>query len=74
MKCPYCGADMEEGFLQGTARVAWVKKKHLISLLPKAGEILLENNAVSDFLFPAQICKRCQKIIFDYQGKAIQEG
>ena len=49
MNCPFCNGEMEEGFLQGMRRVAWVKKKHKITLLPKEGEILLENNVFSDF-------------------------
>jgi hypothetical protein len=41
---------MEDGFLQGIQRIAWVKRKHKLSLLPKEGEILLENNSFKDFL------------------------
>ncbi len=73
MKCPYCGGEMEEGFLQGADRVAWVKKRHKFSLLPKEGEVLLENNMVKDFLFPASICKACKKIVVDYADKDIRE-
>lgn len=65
---------MEQGFLQGMKRVAWVKKHHKFSLLPKWGEILLENNAVKDFVFLAWVCKECKKIIVDYSDKDIQEG
>lgn len=35
---------MEHGYLQCTQRIAWVKQQHKISLLPKQGEVLLENN------------------------------
>jgi len=74
MKCPYCNSEMEQGLLQGMRRVAWVKKQHKISLLPKQGEIMLEDNTFSDFIFPAQICKNCKKIVVDYSEKEIQEG
>lgn len=74
MKCPYCDKEMEQGLLQGMRRVSWVKKKHKISLLPKEGEILLENNTFKDFIFSAQICKSCKKIVVDYSDKEIQEG
>jgi hypothetical protein len=53
MNCPNCNNEMEQGFLQGMRRVAWVKKHHKVSLLPKQGEILLENNAFKDFIFSA---------------------
>lgn len=46
--------------LQGMRRVAWVKKQHKISLLPKQGEIMLENNTFRDFVFSAQFCKNCK--------------
>lgn len=65
---------MEQGLLQGMRRVAWVKNRHKISLSPKQGEILLENNTFSDFIFSAEICKNCKKIILDYSDKEIQEG
>lgn len=74
MDCPYCGAEMEQGYLQGMNRVAWVKSPHKLSLLPKAGEILLENNSFNAFLLTASICKACQKIIVDYADKQIVEG
>lgn len=74
MKCPYCDKEMEQGFLQGMKRVAWVKKQHKVSLLPKEGEILLENNTFKDFIFSAQICKGCKKIVVDYSDKETQEG
>ena len=37
MKCPICNNEMEEGFLQGMQRIAWVKGKHKLSLRPKKG-------------------------------------
>ncbi len=65
---------MEEGMLQGMRRVAWVKEAHKFSLMPKAGEVLLENNMVNDFLFPAWICKNCKMILIDYSDKKVKEG
>jgi len=41
MDCPKCNNEMEQGYLQGMRRVAWVKNKHKVSLLPKQGEVLL---------------------------------
>lgn len=73
MKCPYCDNEMEQGFLQGHQRAAWVKKQHKISLLPKQGEMLLANS-IRSFIFPAQICKSCKKIVVDYSDSEIQEG
>lgn len=74
MNCPNCNTKMEKGFLQGMRRVAWVKKHHKVSLLPKQGEILLENNTINDFVFLAWICKECKKIVVDYSDKEVKEG
>ena len=74
MKCPICEKEMEQGFLQGNQRVAWVKKRHNFSLLPKQGEILLENNNFRAFIFSAWICKSCKKVIIDYSNKEFIEG
>lgn len=74
MKCPNCNNEIEQGFLQGMRRVAWVKNPHKVSLLPKQGEILLENNTFNDFVFSAWICKKCKKIVVDYSDKEVQEG
>lgn len=70
MKCPVCGKEMEQGFLQGNQRIAWVKRKHSVSILPREGEVLLENKTFGSFLFPAWICKECQKVILDYAGQS----
>jgi hypothetical protein len=73
MKCPKCGGEMENGYLQSMRRAAWVKTPHKVSLLPKQGEILLENNAVKDVVFIADICKFCKIILVDYSDKDIEE-
>ncbi len=54
-------------------RVAWVKNHHKVSLLPKQGEILLENNVFKDVIFSSLICKDCKKIVVDYSDKEVQE-
>ena len=74
MNCPICNQEMEQGFLQSGPRAAWTKKVHKVSLLPKAGEILLENNVIKQVIFTAFICKSCRKIVVDYSDKDIQEG
>lgn len=74
MRCPVCKNEMEQGFLQGMNRVAWVKKRHRVSLNPNQGEILLENNSIKDFIFSSWICKECRKIVVDYSDKEIKEG
>ena len=66
MKCPICNEDMEQGFIQGGSIMAWTKKVHKISLLPKEGEVMLWHNMLRPSAIPASICKLCKKIIVDY--------
>lgn len=73
MKCPVCSKDMEQGFMQGNQRAAWVKNKHTMSILPREGEVLLESKTFDSFLFTAWICKDCKKVVVDYSDKNYQE-
>ena len=74
MKCPTCGNEMENGFVQALRRMAWVKQQHKVSLLPKNGEVLLGNNTFSDVTIDAYICKPCKKIVMDYTQADYTEG
>lgn len=74
MKCPSCNEQMELGYLQTGTRIAWTKRIHKISLLPKKGEVMLENNLIKGVNFEAYICKKCKKVLFDYSDKNYEEG
>ncbi len=69
MLCPFCKTEMEKGLLQGGNILVWVKKKHMLSLLPKEGEVLLDKNHVTSCDLPAWICKGCKKVIAEYEEK-----
>ena len=66
MNCPVCGTMMEKGFVQAGGMVAWVKKKHRISLLPRPGEAMLARDIMGYCAIPAHICKGCKKVLLDY--------
>ena len=55
MRCPICDNEMQQGFIQGNQRIAWVKSKHKILISPQKGEVLLENKTFGSFLFTAWI-------------------
>ncbi len=69
MKCPFCEKDMEKGFLQSGNLMVWVKKKHMVSLLPKEGEVVLDRNYLTGAAVPAWICRPCRKIVAEYEEK-----
>lgn len=69
-KCPYCGGELEFGYIQCRDGVAWRKKKcpvaafaawgsSAVSLAPNGGSCT-ENAA------EAYNCTSCKKIIIDY--------
>lgn len=66
MKCPFCYGEMEEGVIQSGQIVLWAKKKHIISLNPKEGEVELSRNLMGYCSIPAWICKSCKKVVADY--------
>ena len=66
MNCPFCKQDMEYGFVQVGSRAVWVRKKHLVSLLPKKGEVELCRNLMGYAAVPAHICKACKQVLMDY--------
>ena len=74
MLCPCCGSAMEKGCLQAGNLMLWAKRRHKLSLLPDAGEVMLAQNMVSGSCFDAYICKACQKIVLNYEGHDVTEG
>ena len=69
MKCPYCGKEMELGYIQCRDGVTWTPKKQLVAALSFLGKDSMpivngaadNNNAVY-----AYKCGECRKVIIDY--------
>ena len=72
MNCPKCGKIMEEGLVQASA-VTWVKKKHKISLLPGADEVMLGRSLMGYCAIPSHICKDCKQVLMDYSTTEPEE-
>ena len=53
MKCPYCGNEMEQGFIQSPQEISWKKGDKR--------PFLVKGSAVTAFL-----CRDCKKVIIDY--------
>lgn len=67
MKYPVCGNDMESGYVQANQYAAWVKKPNKIMYAPKKGDIqFISRTPFSVPSVPADICKKCRKILVDY--------
>ena len=74
MKCPKCGRDMENGFLQSngvTSPVIWVPKLRPLGF----GAFSWDAQTVSYPIgagtnaLPACICRACKMIVADYSAK-----
>lgn len=69
MKCPYCGQEMEKGYITTDARsIAWRKEKYESALVAKGSNgIQLSRKMVGACnLDNAYCCKSCKKIILEY--------
>ena len=74
MLCPYCGKEMEKGFIQGRDGVWWSEKKRPVSALHIFGGNMVElakslpgvtgDRRAAD----AYLCRDCRKVVVDYVG------
>ena len=64
MKCPYCGCEMEQGYIKSNQVLFWGKDKELGFV---SGNVRLSKNLLRGFFcghfMPAQHCSKCRKII-----------
>ena len=69
MKCPYCGKEMELGYIQCRDGVYWTSKKVFFAAFSQFGKdsLSLENGAgVSRTVVYAHRCADCKKVIIEY--------
>ena len=74
MVCPYCGKEMEKGFIQFRDGVWWSEKKRPVSALHIFGGNMVEltkslpgmtgDRRAAD----AYLCRDCRKVVVDYVG------
>lgn len=74
MNCPYCGKEMDLGFIQCRDGVIWTPKKQPVAALSALGRgaVSLANGAAEHSrAVYAYRCQACRKVIVDY---SMQEG
>ena len=68
MKCPFCDAEMLQGYLQCGIAI-WSTQKHKISLLPNKKKekyaLYLKQPIVSANYVESECCPNCKRIIID---------
>ena len=69
MNCPYCGKEMEKGYIQSRDGLNWTAKKRLVAALSSLGQdsLSLKNDAAdNNRTVYAYKCAACKKVIIDY--------
>jgi len=66
MLCPYCGKEMEPGYVQSGRGFYWSREKKG-SGLPSVndGDIKFQQNVLLSTFLEAHICRACGKLIAD---------
>ncbi len=65
MQCPYCNAEMTEGFIQSARGIFFGIKKHKLSFIANDKEIPLANGWNGSYV-KSNHCPNCKKITIDY--------
>ena len=74
MLCPYCGKEMEKGFIQCRDGVWWSEKKRPVSALHIFGGNMVDlakslpGVAGDRRAADAYLCRDCRKVVVDYIG------
>ena len=70
MKCPYCGNEMEQGFIQSPQEISWKKgdKRPFLgrAQFHEGSVILSELSFMKGSAVTAFLCRDCKKVIIDY--------
>lgn len=70
LRCPYCGLEMEKGYIQARDGISWNKKivpiAALASLHPSAVILTSGGFPFSGSSVEAYHCLNCKKIVIDY--------
>jgi len=67
MKCPYCGKEMENGYIQCRDGVTWTPKRQPIAALSAFGRGSIALGKEEASCAPACKCSACRKIILEYE-------
>lgn len=70
MKCPYCGKEMEKGFMQSPQEIAWLEgeKRHFLSKADfyEGSVVLSKLSFLKGSAVTAYLCRDCKKVLIDY--------
>ncbi len=67
MNCPYCGNEMEVGYIAGGKEAYWFKNDRGFALFPSKakGDIVIAGAWIGSSDYNSYLCRKCKKIITD---------
>ena len=64
MKCPYCGEEMQTGYLQSARPVLWSpQKKKMMFLASEMEDVRITEGLWNGCFAVADYCELCEKVI-----------
>lgn len=70
MKCPTCGQEMEEGFVQSAREIFFTIEPHRFWFkVKKKEEVLLSSHNWTRPTCVAYLCSNCKKVVINYAEK-----
>ena len=69
MKCPYCGEEMQKGYIQCRDGVYWSSKKRPVAAIPPLNKEAVHLHGYEDDIPEAWNCPACRKVILEYGPK-----
>ena len=70
MNCPYCNTEMENGVIQSSQEIAWLKgdkRKFFVRAKFYDGSVVLSKASfLKGSAVVAHLCRGCQKVIIDF--------
>lgn len=69
MKCPTCGQEMEEGFVQSVREIFFAIEPHRFWFKVKKEEVLLSSHNWTRPTCVAYLCRNCKKVVINYAEK-----
>lgn len=68
MKCPYCGTEMEAGYVQSMKEIIYAQRMHTSAFfqIPRKSDIKLTEGFWAPAMCMASRCAACRKIILSY--------
>ena len=68
MKCPYCGAEMEKGYVQSRSPIFWSEQKRLVKFPSRERDVGVAGGELAGFYVESFYCRACNRLITEPQN------